>query len=319
MELSRYRHFAQMLSQAGPRGRYAPSPTGQLHMGNLRTALLAWLFSRLLEGKFILRMEDLDKPREKPGSAASILSDLKWLGLDWDEGPDVGGPCEPYTQSERVELYHAVLTYLIERDLVFACVCSRREVAESASAPHGVTPIYPGTCRKDPTRVKPGSAHALRLKVDGIDLAPIMDPLMGELNTDIEEQCGDFIIYRSDGVFSYQFAVAVDDALMGVNHVVRGADLMSSASRQAALITLLNLPVPQYVHVPLMMDGLGQRMSKRDGSCSLAQKEDRQPERVVGELAWSCGLVDRAEPISLMELLSDLNVESLQRRLKVQL
>lgn len=259
-----------------PVGRYAPSPTGDLHLGNLRTAILAWEDIRRRGGIFILRMEDIDAPRNVPGSEARIIDDLRWLGIDWDEGPDIGGPqtggpAGPYRQSERSHFYEAALSALAERGLTYPCTCSRKDLQE-ASAPHGPEgAIYPGTCRASDPRVAAAhpSGAAIRLKTETLSPIRFVDEILGEQSFDLSKLCGDFIIRRRDGLWAYQLACAIDDALMGVTHVLRGADLLSSTPRQLAIIRALGLPEPAYAHVPLVVDDQGRRMSKRDGSCSL--------------------------------------------------
>lgn len=258
-------------SPRGPVGRYAPSPTGDLHLGNLRTALLAWDAIRRQGGVFILRIEDIDAPRTVPGAEARMLDDLRWLGIDWDEGPDVGGPAGPYRQSERGGIYAAALERLEAAGRTFLCTCSRRDLRE-ASAPHGEDgPIYPGTCRgRDPAeqRRHPAGA-AVRLRIDTEPVVEFRDAFAGPGRYDLRELCGDFIIRRRDGLWAYQLACAVDDALMGVTDVLRGRDLLSSTPRQLAVMRALGQPEPAYAHVPLVLDGEGRRMCKRDGSQSL--------------------------------------------------
>ncbi len=295
------------IAAVGVRGRYAPSPTGRLHLGSLRTALLAWLQVRLAGGSLVLRMEDLDTPRVKPGSAEQLLDDLRWLGLDWDEGPGAG-PAGVYTQSQRLELYREALAYLRARGLVFPCTCSRKEIGE-ASAPHGGTPIYPGTCRdrgeseRDPTRTP-----AWRFRV-GARTVAFEDRVLGLQQENLAEETGDFVLLRADGLFAYQLAVVVDDALMGITDVVRGADLRASAARQIALFEALGYAPPRFWHVPLLLDASGARMSKRDGSDSLQGLRERglDAAAVIGMLAASLGWVPAGSRLSAAELLAELD------------
>lgn len=266
-------HDLQPLRRDRPVGRYAPSPTGELHLGNLRTALVAWRECRRLGGIFILRIEDIDGPRTVAGAEERLIDDMRWLGIDWDEGPDVGGPAGPYRQSERGDLYAAALARLSEADQTYLCTCSRKDLRE-ASAPHdngADGPVYPGTCRErdaaDQARHPAGAATRLRLE-DGEQVA-FTDRWQDEIQYDLERRCGDFVIRRRDGLWAYQLACAVDDGLMGVTHVVRGRDLLSSTPRQIAILNRLGLPVPEYGHIPLVLDGQGEKMCKRDGSCSL--------------------------------------------------
>ena len=265
------------VARNGPVGRYAPSPTGDLHLGNLRTAILAHEDCRRRGGIFILRIEDIDTPRIVPGSEARLMEDLRWLGLDWDEGPDKGGPAGPYRQSERTALYEAALAALEAGGRIYYCTCSRRDLRE-ASAPHGPEgPVYPGTCRMtDPVaqRAHPAGAAA-RFLVEPDPVVEFTDHVLGPQHFDLPSLCGDFVVRRRDGLWAYQLACAVDDALMGVTHVVRGADLLTSTPRQTAVLYALGLPVPEYSHVPLVADADGQRMSKRDGSLTLRALRDR--------------------------------------------
>jgi len=280
------------------RGRYAPSPTGALHLGNLRTALLAWLFARAAGGRFILRVEDLDLPRTRRGAAYTMLADLRWLGLDWDEGPDVGGLVGPYIQSMRQALYDEAIARLRERGLIYPCYCTRAELAQIASAPQGDEgPRYPGICRRltareRATREAAGRRPALRFIAPE---SPIQfdDVLCGTVSESVAATVGDFIVRRSDGIVSYQLAVTVDDALMGITQVVRGADLLASTTRQLALYAALGYPRPhEYAHVSLMMDAEGVRLAKRDAAAGLGalQAAGYRPGQVLASLAASCGL-----------------------------
>src|SRR5437763_6779339 len=292
------------------RGRYAPSPTGDLHLGNLRTALLAWLFARVAGGQFVLRIEDLDRPRVRPGSTERMLHDLRWLGLDWDEGPDIGGPYAPYTQSERQTTYNFYLHALLDAGLVYPCYCSRAEIARVASAPHGDEgPRYPGTCRyltQEQRRQHEANNRrpSLRFRVNDDRIVSFTDMLAGPIQQHVQQAIGDFIVCRSDGIFAYQFAVVVDDALMHINQVVRGADLLNSTARQILLYEALGFPVPSFAHVPLMLDEQGKRLSKRSESTGLEplRSAGYTPAQIVGQLAASCGLVNADESITPAEL-----------------
>ena len=293
------------------RGRYAPSPTGDLHLGNLRTALLAWLFARVANGQFILRNEDLDRPRVRPGATERMLHDLRWLGLDWDEGPDIGGPYVPYTQSERQTIYTSYLQQLIDANLVYPCYCSRAEIARAASAPHGNEGSrYPGTCRyltsaQHQQYEAQNRRPSLRFRVDDECIVSFTDLLAGSLQQHVQQAVGDFIVCRSDGIFAYQFAVVIDDALMRINQVVRGADLLDSTARQILLYEAFGFPLPTFAHVPLLLDEQGKRLSKRIESAGVAplRAAGIQPEYVVGQLAASCSLANEGESISAGELL----------------
>jgi glutamyl-tRNA synthetase len=293
-----------------PRGRYAPSPTGELHLGNLRTALLAWLFARCSRGKYVLRIEDLDRPRVRPGAVEGMLRDLRWLGLDWDEGPDIGGPFAPYMQSERHAIYEQQLRRLQDAGLLYPCYCSRADIARVASASQDDEgPRYPGTCRyltEEQRRQHEagGRRPSLRFRVDGERIVSFDDILLGRRAQQVQRAVGDFIVLRSDGLFAYQFAVVVDDALMGINQVVRGADLLSSTARQILLYEALGFPVPTFAHVPLMMDAAGRRLAKRDLSAGLEplRATGATPGMVVGQLAASCALVESGRHTSAQAL-----------------
>ena len=312
------------------RGRYAPSPTGDLHLGNLRTALLVWLFARCAGGQLVLRVEDLDQPRVRPGATQRMLDDLHWLGLDWDEGPDCGGPYAPYTQSERTEIYQQQLQRLRDANLIYPCYCSRAEIARAASAPQQGAdegPRYPGTCRhlteaqrrrQEANKRRP----SLRFRVDDERVVSFTDQLAGPITQHVQQAVGDFIVCRSDGVFAYQFAVVVDDALMHINQVVRGADLLSSTARQILLYEALGFPIPDFAHVPLMFDEQGKRLAKRSQSAGLMplRAAGATPEQVIGQLAASCRLGDNGTAISAIELAEKYAQQSydiMRERLKV--
>ncbi|HYJ78534.1 MAG TPA: tRNA glutamyl-Q(34) synthetase GluQRS [Longimicrobiaceae bacterium] len=302
-----------MLADGDPRpatvrGRFAPSPTGALHLGNARTALLAWLHARAAGGRFLMRVEDLDAGRVRPGVMQAQLDELRWLGLDWDEGPDVGGPHGPYVQSLRTGGYEEALQRLARRGLLYACTCSRKDIAAAASAPHAGEegPRYPGTCRA--RVVRPTSAPllghgiselALRLRVEPEEVC-FPDLLMGRCCFHPTDEAGDFVVRRRDGAAAYQLAVVVDDAAMGITHVVRGADLLGSTARQLLLYRALELDPPAFLHVPLLLGGDGERLAKRHGAVSLGELRRRgvAPERVVGWLAATCGLAEEGEAIA---------------------
>jgi glutamyl-tRNA synthetase len=283
-----------------------------LHLGNLRTALLAWLFARAAGGRFVLRGEDLDAPRVRPGAMRRQLDDLRWLGLDWDEGPEVGGACGPYVQSGRQALYDAALARLRSQGLLFPCFCTRAELSRVASAPQGdEPPRYPGTCRtlteaQRRKREAAGRWPALRFRAPDMPIT-FRDCVMGEVVENVQATVGDFVVRRSDGIVAYQLAVVVDDALMGITQVVRGADLLTSTARQLALYDALGNPRPrELAHVPLALDAAGARMAKRDASAGIREprRHGISPERVLGALAASCGLWAEGVPATLGELLA---------------
>ncbi|KAD3515473.1 tRNA glutamyl-Q(34) synthetase GluQRS [Arthrobacter yangruifuii] len=239
-------------------GRFAPSPTGELHVGNLRTGLLAWLFARSTGRRFLLRMEDLDRVRS--GAESAQLRDLAAIGLDWDGGI--------VRQSERGDLYLEAIARLRNAGLVYECFCTRREVAEAASAPHAPPGAYPGTCRhqteEQRARRRRERPAALRLRAQ-VDEFTVTDELHGSYTSAVD----DLVLLRNDGVPSYNLAVVLDDGLQGIDQVVRGDDLLSSAPRQAYLGSLLGLPPVRYAHVPLALNTAGQRLAKRDGAVTL--------------------------------------------------
>lgn len=302
------------------RGRYAPSPTGPLHLGNVRTALIAWVLARRVGGEFVMRMEDLDRPRTVEGSAEQILDDLTWLGLDWDEGPDVGGPFGPYTQSERDSNYAEALLQLEAAGKVFRCWCSRKDIREAASAPHEGSPVYPGTCRDlDPDEIaavqaeKPDRTPAWRYRATEGDIG-VDDQIMGWFRQNLSTDVGDFVLRRADGLFAYQLAVVVDDIQMQITDVVRGADLLESTPRQIALYHALGAAPPRFWHVPLMLDDDGDRMSKRDGSDSLRSLRNAgySPEQVVGRLAASLDWVAEGTALTAHDILTRCDIGAIE-------
>jgi glutamyl-tRNA synthetase len=245
-----------------------------VHLGSAATALVAWLSARAAGGRFVLRVEDLDQPRVLADAEERQLDDLRWLGLDWDEGPDVGGPHAPYRQSARVAHYEAALAILARRDLLYYCDCSRAEIARVASAPHpgDEGPRYPGTCRDSGLRTRLWKRPpAVRLRVPAGNVT-IEDAIQGTLVQDVAATVGDFVLRRGDGVFAYQLAVVVDDLAMGVTEVVRGADLLGSSPRQALLATLLGGTPPRWAHVPLVLAPDGSRLAKRGGGVTVREQ-----------------------------------------------
>ncbi|HEY7094533.1 MAG TPA: tRNA glutamyl-Q(34) synthetase GluQRS [Ktedonobacterales bacterium] len=307
------------------RGRYAPSPTGVLHLGNLRTALLAWLFAHASGRGFTLRIEDLDRPRVRPGATSRMLADLRWLGLDWDEGPDAGGPLGPYFQSQREALYANAFARLRASGLVYPCYCARSELARIASAPQQdrqgeSAPRYSGTCRgltaaQRAERETAGRRPSWRFRAPDKPIT-FTDVLHGEIGENVATTVGDFIVRRSDGVFAYQLAVVVDDALMGVDQVVRGDDLLGSTARQLALYDALGYPRPtEYAHVPLALDAAGARLAKREAAAGLGalRAAGRTAEEIVGALAASCGLWPEETPATLAQVLTTFDPAKILR------
>ena len=296
----------------GPVGRFAPSPSGRLHLGNLACSLLAWLSAKSQGGSIVLRIEDLDAARCPRIYADQLEEDLRWLGLVWDEGGSDGGPHGPYYQSECAGIYTESYRKLEGMGLVYPCFCSRAQL-HAASAPHTSdgNVVYPGTCRNlTPAQIAEKSrtkAPAWRIKVPDEEIT-FTDLCMGEHRENLLTGCGDFYLRRADGVFAYQLAVVVDDARMGVTQVVRGSDLLSSTARQIYLYRLLGLTPPSFAHCPLLLDAQGRRLSKRDGDQSLEHLRGRYtaPE-IIGKLAYLYGLQDRPEPRTPESLLPDFD------------
>jgi glutamyl-tRNA synthetase len=286
------------------RGRFAPSPTGAMHLGNARTALLAWLDIRSRRGTMLLRIEDLDRARIPAGAEQGVIDDLRWLGLDWDEGP--------IRQSERGDRYDAALEALLAAGRAFPCACSRADVARAASAPHAEDedgPRYPGTCRgKPPAEIRARAAargRAPSIRFDGRrERIDFDDDVCGHVVGDVEG-VDDFVLRRADGVAAYQLAVVVDDAATAITRVVRGADLLRSTPRQIALHRALGTSAPAFAHMPLLLTPGGERLAKRTRPASLASMREAgtTPEEIVGTLAASVGLCadgTRLRPVDLV-------------------
>lgn len=255
------------MAEPGYRGRFAPSPTGLLHLGHARTALLAWQRARQAGGIFVLRIEDLDQAHEVEGATQAIIEDLRWLGLDWDEGPDIGGAYGPYLQSERHTHYEEAIAQLTAQGLLYPCTCSRKDIQRIAQAPHGLEELgnpYPGTCR--PGVTQPKRPRSLRFRMPE-SAPPFNDEVYGALT--FPTGGWDFVVRRASGLIAYQLAVVVDDAAMGITEVVRGADLAMVTPWQLALYAALGLAPPRFAHVPLMRDADGQRLAKRTGAETL--------------------------------------------------
>ncbi len=273
-------------------GRFAPSPSGRMHLGNLFSALLAWLSVRSQNGTMLLRIEDLDPERCRPEYAEQLKRDLDWLGLDWD--------VEQTPQSQRGEAYRAAFDALAAQGLVYPCYCSRAEL-HAASAPHASdgTYIYAGTCRNltAAQRAEKTRRPAWRVRVPE-ERVTVTDRLQGDYTQDLARECGDFILRRSDGVYAYQLAVVTDDAAGGVTQVVRGRDLLPSAPRQRWLQRTLGLMEPEYCHVPLLTAPDGRRLSKREKDLDLGALRQRYtPEALVGKLACLAGLQPEPAPV----------------------
>ena len=287
-------------------GRFAPTPSGKMHLGNVLCCLVAWLSARSQGGKVLLRVEDLDPERSGADYERQIEEDLRWLGLDWDEGglEAAGGR---YCQSGRSGVYEQYFDILSEKGLIYPCFCSRAEL-HAADAPHlsDGRYFYPGTCRnltpEEAAEKAKKRKPAWRVKVPD-ETVRFTDLHYGPYAENLAAECGDFVIRRADGVFAYQLATAVDDGLMGVTEVVRGRDLIRSTARQLWLQRTLGLPSPVYGHIPLLTDWDGRRLSKRDGDLDLARlREKWRPEEIIGMLAEAAGILPAYRPVSAREL-----------------
>ena len=290
------------------KGRFAPSPTGRMHLGNVYSALLSWLSVRSQDGAWVLRIEDLDPQRSRREFALQLEADLRWLGLDWDEY---------YVQSERGEIYTHYLNLLGQKCLTYPCYCTRADIM-ATQAPHESDGriVYAGTCR--PKHLEDawlnvdahpsGRKPATRIIVPDEDIC-FIDAHYGEQSVNLARHCGDFVLRRADGAWAYQLAVVVDDALMGITEVVRGRDLLLSAPQQIYLYRLLGFEVPTFCHLPLLCNLAGQRLCKRDKSLDLGEirKAGHLPEAVIGKLAFYAGIIDHTEPVSAQELVSEFS------------
>ena len=280
-----------------------------MHLGNLFAALLAWLDARAAGGELVLRVEDLDPDRCTLEKARQVAEDLRWLGLDWDEG----GVEPDYCQSNRFHLYEEAFRTLEEQGLTYPCYCTRAERL-AVSAPHRSdgTVVYSGRCGKLTAEERTafetvGRRPAYRVRVPE-ETVSVEDGNYGRFEENLLRDCGDFILRRSDGVWAYQLAVVVDDALMGVDRVVRGCDLLSSSPRQAWLHRMLGYEPPQFFHVPLLLASDGRRLSKRDGDLDMgALREKHTPEELTGLLAHWAGLLERPEPVRPAELIGEFS------------
>lgn len=287
-------------------GRFAPTPSGRMHLGNVFAALIAWLSVRSKGGKMVLRMEDLDTQRTSDEFARVLRQDLLWLGLDWDE--------ETQKQSLRREAYEGYFEKLRDMDLLYPCYCTRSQL-HSVNAPHlsDGTYVYPGTCRNltQAQRAAFQKDPAWRVKVPD-KLWRFTDLVQGSYTENLKYDCGDFVVRRADGIFVYQLAVTVDDAQAGVTEVVRGMDLLSSAPRQMYLQELFGFSHPEYGHVPMLVAPDGRRLSKRDQDLDLgALQKKMRPEQVLGMLAHAAGLISQKEEISAGELIGEFSWEKL--------
>ena len=287
-----------------PVGRFAPTPSGRMHLGNVFSFLIAWLSVKSRGGHILLRMEDLDTQRTSDEFAAVLRDDLRWLGLNWDS--------EQAPQSQRSPVYDRYFEKLMDEKLLYPCFCTRSQL-HNVNAPHRAdgTYVYPGTCRD--LAEKPNKPHSWRVRVPERSWE-FTDLLQGHYKENLATDCGDFVVRRADGVYVYQLAVTVDDGEAGVTEVVRGVDLLSSAPRQMYLQQIFGFSHPEYGHVPLLLAPDGRRLSKRDKDLDLGQLRLRlKPEALIGSLAHTAGLLERYEPISARELATAFSWEKLKK------
>lgn len=296
------------------RGRFAPSPTGYIHLGNVWTALLAWLQVRQAGGTLILRLEDIDEQRSKPQFAEALLEDLHWLGLDWDEGPDVDGAFGPYIQQQRYDKYEAALAGLKGKGLLYPCYCSRARL-QAIGAPHaGEHVVYDGHCygmsRKEQEKMT--KQPSWRVHVPPRQIA-FSDGVYGLQADFLPETCGDFVVRRADGLYAYQLAVSVDDGAMQVSHVLRGRDLLSSTAQQIWLMETLGYEAPQYTHVPLLLDERGNRFSKRQQGITIRSLRERgiEADAILTFLAQAGGLIPKGRIYGRDELVHSCDLRHL--------
>lgn len=293
---------------SAPVGRFAPTPSGRMHTGNVFAGLIAWLSVKSRGGSMLLRMEDLDTQRTSGEFAETLRRDLQWLGLYWDE--------ETPAQSLRTDTYIRYFEKLADLGLLYPCYCTRSQL-HNVNAPHlsDGTYVYPGTCRKltEAEKLSFGRLPAWRVVVPD-KLWTVQDKVQGTYTENLTTDCGDFVVRRADGVFVYQLAVTVDDGEFGVTEVVRGMDLLSSAPRQMYLQELFGFPHPDYGHVPMLMAPDGRRLSKRDRDMDLGYLQDHTTaEALIGLLAYNSGLIDRLSPISAAELAKEFRWEKLRK------
>lgn len=303
-------------------GRFAPSPSGRMHLGNVFSALVSWLSAKSQGGKWILRIEDLDPQRSRMEYARRIEDDLHWLGLEWDEGGlDGTGPATPYCQSRRAHIYEEELQKLTDLGLTYPCYCTRADIM-ATQAPHESDGrvVYAGTCRPENIGGRgfiDREVRATRLRVADEEIC-FEDRLYGPQRVNLARHCGDFVLRRADGAWAYQLAVVADDARMGVTEVVRGSDLLLSSAQQIYLYRLLGYPPPVFAHVPLLCDPTGRRLSKRDSSLDMGELRKRYaPEEIIGRLAFIAGLTPGPTPVRANELLPQFSWDKMFRGQKI--
>lgn len=315
------------------KGRFAPSPTGYIHLGNVWIALLSYISTRQQKGTYVVRMEDIDLQRSKRELGEALLDDLEWLGFEWDEGPRVGGREVSYWQSERQTYYADILEHLRLEKLIYPCFCNRARLQSIASAPHigEVVHRYDGKCRDlhdiEIQELCNSKEPSLRLAIDSCDLE-FDDRWQGKQHIHLESELDDYVLRRGDGMYAYNLAVVLDDIAMGITEVIRGDDLLDTTGQQLYLYNTLqqcyphkNIAVPKYGHAPLLVDTDGHRLSKRQKSITIRELREQQwsASRILGELAVAGGLIDGAKyshsQISLSDLIHlDLSVPSLRQK-----
>lgn len=294
------------------RTRFAPSPTGYMHLGNVWVACLNFLYTREHRGRIVLRIEDIDRARSKKEFAAGIMEDLEWLGLTWDEGPDTENSYGSAIQSERTAIYEEVIHNFSENDLVYPCFCTRARLHSIASAPHRgeAMPVYDGHCRylTAEEREKETKKPSWRLKVLQEETVSYHDILRGDFSEKIIPEADDFVIRRADGMMAYQLAVSIDDGAMGITHVIRGDDLLSSTPYQVYLLQKLGYKVPQYAHLPLLVDKEGVRLSKRQHGITIRSLKENGMTAgdILGLLMYWAGALKKPEPVKAERLGKDI-------------
>ena len=315
------------------KGRFAPSPTGYIHLGNVWIALLSYVSTKQQKGQYVVRMEDIDTQRSKRELGEALLDDLEWLGFEWDEGPRVGGPESTYWQSERQTYYRDILEHLALEKLIYPCFCNRTRLQSIASAPHvgEIIHRYDGHCRHLEDKLikeyMTSKEPSLRLAVNSCDI-DFVDRWQGFQHINLEGELDDYVLRRGDGMYAYNLAVVLDDIAMGITEVIRGDDLLETTGQQIYLYKTLqssftskNIQIPSYGHAPLLIDSEGHKLSKRQKSITIRELRESQwsPNRILGELAIAGGLVEAhtlcRREISLSELIEiDLNLPSLSQK-----
>lgn len=297
------------------RGRFAPSPTGYIHVGNVWAAFLAWLQVRQAGGTLVLRIEDIDEQRSKGEFVTALLEDLTWLGLTWDEGPDTGGPCGPYIQQQRYDRYAAALAQLAAQGLLYPCYCSRARL-QAVGAPHaGEHVVYDGHCyglsKEEQARQTKKPSWRVHVPARTVTFT---DGVYGAQTGFLPRCCGDFVVRRADDMYAYQLAVSVDDAAMVITHVLRGRDLLSSTAQQIWLIETLGGTAPAYTHVPMLMDAGGHRLSKRQQGITVRSLRSQgvTARALLSYLAWRGGLLPERRCLSQADLIRQCRFEALR-------